>query len=253
MRLSSIAMALGSTTTLGLILWASGCSNLSDDCELNLNCPPVYVEKPNCSQQVFPGDCDACLQTNCCKEMSDCSSNSTCLAYCVANILPSPPECTMVAGDLKTKFDAVTTCMTTKCPDKCPADDGCNPITHNGCTEPGSSCDLAYPGVFGCYSAVGTPANLCEKCDFHVKPYCGSGLRCHPVTNTCARYCCDDTDCGTGRCETDPMLAFGAEIARPDNKVGICVSKDPMMPGPACDAPMMPMTDGSCFAGYPGK
>jgi len=49
------------------------------------------------------------------------------------------------------------------------------------------------------------------------------------------------------------MLAFGAEIPRPDNKVGICVSTDPMNPGPACDAPPMPMTDGSCFAGYPGN
>jgi hypothetical protein len=149
----------------------------------------------------------------------------------------------------------VTTCMKTKCPDKCPPLDGCNPVTHNGCTMDGSSCDLAYPGVFGCYSPVGTPAALCQKCDIHVKPYCGSGLRCHPVTGTCARYCCDDSDCGTGRCELDPMLAFGAEIGRPTDIVGICVTKAPAMPGPACDAPMLPMvpaSKGTCFAGYPG-
>ncbi len=252
MRFSSIAMALGTASTLGFFLWASGCSNLSDDCELNLNCPAVFIDKPNCSQPVFPGNCDACLQTFCCKEMSDCIINSSCLNYCVASILPSPAECTMAPGQRKETFDAVTTCMKSKCADKCPPDDGCNPVTHNGCANDGSSCDLAYPGFFGCYKPVDMPAEICKSCNFNATPYCGSGLRCHPVTNTCARYCCNDSDCGTGRCELDPMLAFGAEIARADNKVGLCVNKAPMPEGPACDAPATSMSLGTCFAGFPG-
>lgn len=250
MRMSSIAMALGTSTMLGFFLWMSGCSNLSDDCELNLDCPPVYVTKPNCSQIIFPGDCDACLQTSCCQELSDCIANSTCLNFCMANVLPSLPNCS-VEGDVKTTFDAISSCIKTKCSDSCPPKDKCNPVTHAGCANDGSSCDLTYPGFFYCYDGPAAPAKLCDPCDFHVEPFCGSGLRCHPASHTCARYCCSDADCGTGRCELDPILAFGAEIPRPDNKVGICVNKDPMILEPACDAPLVPMSDGTCFAGYP--
>lgn len=252
MRMSSLAMALGSSTMLGFFLWASGCNDLTDNCKLNLDCDTVYVTKPNCTQPIFPGECDACLQNSCCEEIAGCIANSTCMSICVGNILPSPPECTMVAAN-KSTFDAVTNCMKTNCSDVCPPEDKCNPVTHNGCMSDGSSCDLAYPGIFGCYLAVGTPAGLCEPCQFQQQPYCGSGLRCHPATKTCARYCCSDADCGTGRCELDQMLAFGAEIARPENKVGLCVTMATMNPGPACDAPLMPMSDGSCFAGFPPK
>lgn len=253
MRMSSIAMALGSFTLLGLFLWASGCSNLSDDCELNLNCPPVYVQKADCSKVIFPGDCDVCLQTSCCTEMAACIAQDTCLDYCMGNVMPPPDQCTTLAGALKDKFGAANQCLTSKCADKCILSDTCNPVTHNGCTTQGSSCDLGYPGRFACYQPQGTPAKICEKCDIHELPFCDSGLRCHPVTNTCARYCCNDSDCGTGRCELDQMLAFGAKIPNPGNKVGICVSTDPMMPGPACDAPAVSVSGGTCFAGFAPK
>lgn len=252
MRISSLAMALGTASMFGFFLWGSGCSNLSDDCELNLNCPAVFVDKPNCSEVIFPGDCDACLQTSCCPEMAACIAQGSCVGLCMGNVLPSPAQCTELDGALKDTFVASTQCLKSKCADKCTIPDTCNPVTHNGCTTVGSSCDLAYPGNFSCYSPQGTPAKICEKCNFHTLPFCDSGLRCHPETNTCARYCCNDGDCGTGRCELDPMLAFGAELSSAGDKVGICVNKDPMMPGPACDAPATPLSLGMCFAGYPG-
>jgi len=251
MRIPSIAMALVSSTMLGFFLWASGCSNLSDDCELNLNCPPLSVDKPNCSKVIFQGTCDVCLQTSCCAEMAECLNDGDCPGYCLNNVLPSPDLCTVVDGALKDKFSAVTQCIKSKCGTDCPPPDTCNPVTHEGCSTVGSSCDLAYPGYFQCYQPQGTPANLCEPCDFHDLPFCNSGLRCHPVSKTCARYCCSDADCGTGRCETNQMLAFGAEIGRPGNNVGICVNKDPMIQQPVCDAPMMAPSGGSCFAGFP--
>jgi len=251
--MSSIVMAVGSASMLGLFLWASGCSNLSDDCELNLNCPPVYVEKPECSKVVFPGDCDTCIQSSCCAEMAACLALDDCFEFCTRNVLPSPEVCVSGDGDLRNRFQASTECIKSKCAGKCPPLDKCNPVTHNGCSSDGSSCDLAYPGYFACYSPAGTPSKLCESCDFHVQPYCGSGLRCHPVTNTCAKYCCNDSDCGTGRCELDPMLALGSEIPRAGNVVGICVNKDPAIPEPSCDMAAVTMSGGSCFAGYPGK
>ena len=250
MRISSLAMAIGSSSMLGLFLWASGCTTLSGDCELNLDCPTEVVTKPNCSQPVFPGECDACLQNECCQELADCVGNSTCYNSCVRNLLPYPPECTTVAAN-KSILDGFTACMTTKCADKCPPADGCNPVTHNGCNNDGSSCDFIYPGIWDCLSAVGTPAKICEACDFHSSPYCGSGLHCHPGSKKCARYCCSNADCGTGRCELNPMLAFDGTIARPDNAVGVCVT----MAGdaPSCDAPLTPMSDGTCFKGFPAN
>jgi len=255
MRISSFAMALGTASMFGLFLWASGCSNLSDDCELNLNCPAVYIDKPNCSQVIFPGDCDVCLQTNCCPEMAACIAQGSCVDLCMSNVLPVPEQCASLDGQLKDVFTAANQCLETKCADKCVLADTCNPVTHKGCTTQGSSCDIAYPGNFQCYAPQGTPAKVCETCDVHTLPFCDSGLRCHPTTKKCGRYCCDDGDCGpNGRCELDPMLAFGTTLSHPDDKVGICVNKDPMMPGPDCGAPaaLAAPSGGACFAGFAG-
>lgn len=71
-------------------------------------------------------------------------------------------------------------------------------------------------------------------------------------STVCARYCCTDADCGaTGRCELDPMKAFGAQLAVPGDVVGVCVS----MASPtdaACDMlPEPPPSGGTCFGGFP--
>lgn len=255
MRVSSMAMAFGTTLLLGFFLWASGCSDLSDDCELNLNC--TLNENKACSKVIYPVECDKCLQTSCCPEMAACIALPDCLGYCFNNVLPAPELCTSFAGDLKNVFGAANQCLTTTCATACILPDTCNPVTHNGCPEVGSSCDLAYPGRFYCFDpppAPQMPAQICQPCDFHEFPYCGSGLRCHPNSKTCARYCCDDSDCGTGRCELDPLLALGAKPLNPDDKVGICVNKDPTKLEPACDAPPATMapSKGVCFAGFAG-
>ncbi len=248
MRLSTV-LSLTVISVLGLFLWATGCSDLSEDCELNLNC--ASVQQADCSKPVFLGACDDCLHAQCCPEVADCVKNETCLDYCVNNLLPSPPECTEIDGSLKQTFGALTQCMNTKCADKCPPADRCNPVTNNGCAMD-DWCDIAYPGSFACFSSSNTLATLCQACDLNVGPLCAAGMRCHPTAKKCAKYCCTDADCGTGRCELDQMTVFGVELPM-TNAVGLCMDDaDPMVVTPACDAPATPMSDGSCFTGYAG-
>jgi hypothetical protein len=53
-----------------------------------------------------------------------------------------------------------------------------------------------------------------------------------------------------GKCELDPLLAFGAALAIPEDKVGVCLNMDASM-GAACDAPPTSPSNGTCFGGFP--
>jgi len=57
----------------------------------------------------------------------------------------------------------------------------------------------------------------------------------------CARYCCDDGDCGSGGvCDTSLLVEH----------VGICVTMiDAAGEAQACSAPMTAPSNGSCFTG----
>jgi hypothetical protein len=77
-------------------------------------------------------------------------------------------------------------------------------------------------------------------------PFCDVPLTCDVHTNTCARFCCTDADCGTGRCELDPQKAFGGALVNTGDAVGICLAADNT---PACDAPAVAASKGACLQG----
>jgi len=245
MRAPAKVMALLTLAALALGAWATGCTGLSSDCELNLNCAPT-VEPPSCEGPLFYSTCDACMQKNCCAAVGACKDDNFCINACVFGVEPSPPECN--SGQIGDRQKAFGACMTGPCMAEC-VKDLCNPVTNAGCSVE-ASCDLVYPGMFVCLPFFDPPpAALCAQCDNLTGPFCGPGLRCHPGSSTCARYCCDDTDCGTGRCEFDSMLAIGAPVLVPGDKVGVCVTMDGA--GAACDAPAMSPSAGVCAGQFP--
>lgn len=246
MRLPAAAMALGMLAALAFGVWATGCTGLSNDCELNLNCAPPPASAPECKGAFFSAVCDDCLMDSCCKELGECDDDGTCMFSCAFTVLPSPPEC----GKPPTVsyFDNLKKCMKTSCEAACTPKDQCNPVTNAGCMPDGSQCDVVFPGLFVCFQPFGTPAALCGACDNLKGPYCGPGLRCHAGSNTCGKYCCTDADCGTGRCELDPIKAFGSTLELSKNKVGVCVTMDGS--AAACDAPATPASNGACFTTF---
>ena len=248
MRLPSMAM-VERLLSIGVFLaWASGCASLGDDCEFNLNCPEVQ-NSLQCGKPLYAPACDACLQSSCCQEISDCLNEITCGSYCMFGVLPLGPECTS-PGPTKDAFDPAVACMKTKCAEECLLPDLCNPITHNGCPNDGTACEFVFPGNFVCIPPIDTPSSICQACNFTTGPYCGSGLRCDPATLKCGRYCCTDADCGSGHCELDQNLAFGYSTANPGDLVGLCMAMA-VGAGPVCDAAPIPsLSGGTCFAGF---
>jgi hypothetical protein len=108
-----------------------------------------------------------------------------------ADMAPSGGSCVPIGGDIQ-----------------------CNPVTNEGCdSAAGEACDLTQSG-FTCYPAPNIE-NICGACGGQGESFCAAGLTC---IGTCARFCCDDSDCGTGFCFKDPF----AEIA----SVGVCVLGD---------------------------
>jgi hypothetical protein len=229
-----------------LFSWMSGCSDLEEDCELLVNCPDIK-DPPQCNSKYYSPRCDACLQTHCCQEASDCSQNIPCGTYCMFGIMPPSPDCN--TGQTGEYFGALTSCMKTNCAAECSDENDCNPITHSNCAQDGSQCEFFYPGIFFCIPPEGTPALLCESCNFTKGPYCGSGLRCEVNSLKCARYCCTNADCGTGVCELNQNAVLGFSTLDPTDMVGLCMAMAPGT-GPACDAPFPPPSGGTCFAGF---
>jgi hypothetical protein len=162
--------------------------------------------------------------------------------------MPPAPDCN--AGQTGERFTKLTTCLQTNCSTQCGAKSYCHPVTHTMCATDGTQCELVYPGIFACVPPIpgGTPAQVCQPCSFDFGPYCGSGLRCDVTSLQCARYCCSDLDCGTGRCELNQNAVFGYTTLNPADMVGLCMAIDPAT-GPACDAPALPPPSGGmCLA-----
>jgi hypothetical protein len=81
----------------------------------------------------------------------------------------------------------------------------CNPVTSAPCNiDAGEACDYEGAG-FHCYPPP--PPNtavICGACDDTNGPACAPTGTCVPVDGggqACARFCCDDTDCGQGHCD----------------------------------------------------
>lgn len=252
MRRYSRTMAWLGLAASMLVIWMSGCSDLQEDCNLLVNCPEVK-DPPECDGSYISASCDACLRANCCQEVSDCEADEDCWWGCFYGIMPPAPYCT--TGDVGELFQAISTCLRADCATACSDTRYCNPVTHVGtlpvCALPGSQCELVFPGMFACTEPYGIPAQLCQPCNFSNGPYCGSGLRCDIGSMKCARYCCTDADCGTGRCELDQNAVFGYSTLNPVDMVGLCMSTTPGA-GPACDASAPPPPSGGTCLKSPG-
>ena len=92
----------------------------------------------------------------------------------------------------------------------------CNPVTNEGCNAAaGEACDVSQTG-FQCWSSPPNTGAVCTSCDLQNGPACLPTLTCVDTGNgtKCGRYCCVDSDCGSGHCDTS---SFGTAPA------GVCV------------------------------
>lgn len=244
MKAPSVVLAWIALAALIAGIAASGCTDLASSCEFQITCTPV-APPPMCSGIFDPlGTCATCAETSCCQEAADCKSNGSCFNYCIGSYWPANHVCATDAVKLVT--DTLNTCLKTSCSPGCDAIDTCDPVLGTGCSQNGS-CEPFVPGVFGCLVPLGTVvAKVCETCDLFVDPICGAGMHCYPGssgTSRCARYCCDDADCGTGKCVVDQTVAFGGPLLH-KTMVGLCLTVDGA--SPACDAPAISPSNGSC-------
>jgi hypothetical protein len=164
-----------------------------------------------------PDDCDKCMQTSCCGVFSACSKVPNCIA-CWEGTIDDDSKCEVAAvADALNKVEACAEC-------NCHADCvyvQCNPITAEPCdTNGGETCDWGPTlangkGGYVCYAGGG--AKVCEACDPEaVDPECDPGMTCLEDAS-CARYCCNDGDCGAnGKCD---------HVSTDDPVVGACLHK----------------------------
>ena len=172
---------------------------------------------------VFPaGDCDTCGQANCCAEASACNDAAGCV-----ECLPDASLCDDTNMD---QHDALIACLQASCDKECfppppvadatcvvptpspsagacisiTADNKCNPVTNAPCdTAAGEACDFGGAG-YQCYPAP-NDKKLCEPCGM-ADGFCQGGETCDGV---CVKFCCDDTDCGVGKCDKGLMFPGG--------------------------------------------
>jgi hypothetical protein len=246
MRAPALVLAWLALAALIGSVAALGCDDLSSNCELQVSCTPV-TPPPDCKNIFDPAaTCASCAEAACCQEASDCKDNGSCLNVCVSGAWPPAEICATAA--VKQVTDRLVACLTANCSPACDVVEGCDPILGTGC-GPTASCEPFQPGVLEClYPFSNSVAKLCEPCDLQVDPICGPGMHCFAGSSQCARYCCDDADCGTGKCALDQTMVFGAPLLK-QTKLGICLTMDGA--APACDAPAISPSKGSCLAVKP--
>jgi hypothetical protein len=99
---------------------------------------------------------------------------------------------------------------------------GCN-------TANGESCDANNNNGFQCFTMPPNTEKLCGMCDSNNGPECLPGSTC-TVGGTCAKYCCNDGDCGSGTCNKN--------MTTNDPNVGICIVKTAADAGPDAPGPV---------------
>jgi hypothetical protein len=198
-----------------------------------------------CANAGFGTECDTCLQGNCCDETAECIKTDGCLD-CV-----SGKTCPDTAKDAAAVlFQCVQASCNTECiggggtgggtgapgTAYCGVDKGtpsggkciappaggkfdtsnCNPITNEGCdTASGAACDANQKGGFSCFAPPNDVA-ICGTCDASAGPFCKGTSTCYD--GKCAKYCCDDTDCGpSGKCDLTVYPNNGG------GKAGACI------------------------------
>ena len=183
---------------------------------------------PACADEVGNDTCGDCLVGACCSQVEACSADTDCV------------DCFSGASDPSTcsgnqAYADIEDCQTMNCNVSCGGIVACNPVTSAECTGSGDACDVTS-NAYTCLPADGVA--LCGDCDENAGPFCGPTMTCLP-TGKCARFCCDDGDCGTGVCDMS-MLPGG---------VGVCVTQtdDAGTPDAACDAPATAPSGGKCY------
>jgi len=177
-----------------------------------------------------PDQCQQCTMDVCCSELSACLDEAECTA-CLLDPNADPNVCSANAAMTTLRTCSLPACPTCgnqttgdafcDAPDATPSAGSCgapsdtsgvcNPITNEGCAA-GESCDIS-PNGFVCYDSGNTHA-ICEDCGAAGdNVFCVEGLTC---IGKCAKFCCDDGDCGDGTCQK------GAFMANPE--VGYCVT-----------------------------
>jgi hypothetical protein len=150
------------------------------------------------------GNPATCAQNETLTEKIVACTKSKCDAQCKAAAPPPPPP--------KPACDAAVTAPSKGSCVALGQKVTCNPVTNAGCdAAKGEACDVG-PNGFQCYPGPNA-VSLCGECGAD-KGFCAGGLYC---LGKCAKYCCEDKDCGTGKCDTkfssDPAVPLGVCIA----------------------------------------
>jgi hypothetical protein len=118
----------------------------------------------------------------------------------------------------------------------------CNPVTNEGCSS-GAACDTNLTQEkFQCYPPPPPNDNaICTPCGT-ADGWCAPTLTC--VEGACARFCCNDDDCGPeATCDLTLFADYEGGL------VGACLRQG-TGGAPAthdCDAPATAPSNGSCF------
>jgi hypothetical protein len=211
-------------TTIAVLAWAA-CNHTGS---------PAGAGGADCSGGPFVSECDQCIESTCCAQAAVCYADPTCTG-CAAGTPSSPASC---ATGMTPAWDALLACMTAQCNGPCVAHSTCNPVTNAGCGDAGAACDLDQDGVFVCFPGP-TPAPLCASCSNENGPYCSGTSHCleQGGGGRCARYCCDDGDCGAGVCDMGSL----------PGGVGVCVVMLDAGVDPECSESATVPSHGFCF------
>lgn len=187
------------------------------------------------------GDCGKCVDAKCTAEVNACNpaGGVQCPAFgCITCYVNPETGCN---PNNKPFADALDACAMAQCEPECyppfpewwcsppiPAPSGgscvtlggtflCNPVTGEGCNAAaGESCALASSGEYKCLSGS-HDKGICEPCGPDVG-FCDSGMICAMGISglRCARFCCNDGDCGAGAKCTQYADLMG--------EIGLCIT-----------------------------
>lgn len=182
---------------------------------------------------LLPADspCNDCLENDCCDLIIECQADAVCAACLV-------DDSDVSACVNSAPWQGLYSCLNF-CAAACSGP--CNPVTNEPCSNTIGGhwgChDLSLLGQgrsgFVCLAVGADGGDQCGACDAPSGAFCKGSMDCNS-DGTCARYCCDDGDCGTGTCDKTYLG---------DPNVGLCV--DETMAS-ACDAPDVAPSMGAC-------
>lgn len=169
-----------------------------------------------CEGKLNGTSCGDCMEGQCCQHLGECLEDEACL-NCLVNPASNPDLC----AEENFPFAKLIACKDDLCTNQCapascdapamPPSNGtcltlggtiaCNPMTNEGCDlAAGEACDFS-PDGFTCYPV--SQNEICQPCGQN-DGFCAPGMVCAGV---CTRYCCDDADCGTGKCKKGDFAA----------------------------------------------